>query len=207
MMLGALAAQAAAGDPASLERLLEELYVPVRDYYRGWLARRPDADDLAQDLTQEAMVSLVRGIARCRARTDGQVMAWGLSIARSRALDYLRSERRDVTAGAEGGEVEELTAAASLEAWRGGEEEGEGSSLTPELEALARFHDALPEPTQQVLWHRLVLGADWNEVAAETGLTHRTVQRRYQRVQEAARAALRGRPGRGAPGARDQPGW
>ena len=193
--LGTLAAKAAAGEAAALDRLLGRLVGPLREYLATWLGNRREAHDEAQDLAQEVLLRVVRGIGGCRARTDRQVMAWALTIARRVGLDYLKSERRRLARCEVWPDLEEAAVPASVDAWAAAAA-GPGSweGGLPAIAALV--HETLPEPTKHILWMRVAENGTWRDIAGETNLTLRAVQRRFQRFCDDVRdrAATMGSP-------------
>jgi RNA polymerase sigma-70 factor (ECF subfamily) len=83
-----LVAAAQAGDRQALEVLLGRHYDRVHAVCRRIAGSRRDADDAAQ----EAMIGIVRGLARFDGRA--QFSTWVYRIATNAALDELRRRRR-----------------------------------------------------------------------------------------------------------------
>lgn len=184
--LGDLAGRAA-GCPAALEALLGELVGPVRDFHLGWLRSRRDGRDAAQDLAQETLLRIMRGIGECRARTDRQVMAWALTVARHVALDHSKAERRRRARYFTSPEPEELAAGPSASSWAS-ERMGCDPRNSELMSILAAHLSVASESVQEILWIRFVEGGTWSDVAGEMKMTLRAVQRRFQRFEEALRA-------------------
>jgi len=83
-----LAARAAAGDRAALERLLDRHADHVHAVCRRVLADREDA----LDATQEALIAIARGIARFDGRSS--FTTWMYRVATNAALDEARRLQR-----------------------------------------------------------------------------------------------------------------
>ncbi len=83
-----LVAAAQAGDRAALDALLRRHYDRVHAVCRRIAGSSRDADDA----TQEAMISIVRGISRFDGRSA--FSTWIYRIATNAALDELRRRRR-----------------------------------------------------------------------------------------------------------------
>lgn len=195
--LGRLAERAAAGCPDALEALLGRLVGPVRDFLLAWLSGRRDARDTAQDLAQEALIRIMRGITECRARTERQVMAWALTVARNVAVDHARSERRRQESFAVTEELEAVAEGPSVVAWvveMAGSDQRNGALMS----LLAAEVAAAPEVLQEILWIRMVEGGTWGDIAGQTNMTLRAVQRRFQRFGEVLRARAFATPPGGA---------
>ena len=160
--LGELAERAVGGCTDAMEALLGRLVGPVRDFHVSWLGSRRDARDTAQDLAQETLLRVMRGIQNCRARTERQVMAWALAIARNVALDHTKAERRRRAQ----------------------------YSTSPDLEEVAAGLAAAPETLHEILWIRVVEGGTLRDTAGDMRMTLRAVQRRFQRFGESLRAQV-----------------
>lgn len=89
--LAALAERAAGGDRPAAEQLLGDLYAPVHAVCRRICANLADAEDA----TQEAMISIARGLAGFDGRAA--VTTWAHRIATNAALDELRRRGRRPT--------------------------------------------------------------------------------------------------------------
>jgi RNA polymerase sigma factor (sigma-70 family) len=91
------------GKRAALEALAAALYPVIRRYVRSRLADRWDPKTIASDVAQDTALQLVASLARCRARTDGEVVAWAIGITRhaladvNRSADSARAQRRTVS--------------------------------------------------------------------------------------------------------------
>ena len=142
---------AAAGDRGAFG----ELYVRYARMVHGiLLARVPphDADDLVQDVFMSAMRQL-RGL-----RTAAAFRGWLAAIARNRAMDYFRGNRRTAP-------LDEAT------------ERQHGAPAAPQdaflvLETIR----SLPEAYRETLILRLVEGMTGPEIAQRTGLTPDSVR-------------------------------
>ncbi|HEX8271540.1 MAG TPA: sigma-70 family RNA polymerase sigma factor [Longimicrobiaceae bacterium] len=168
------------------EELLARLWVAIFPYVHGLIRNRDDAEDLAEDLTQETLLRLLPKLWLCRATVDAEVVSWALTIAHRVVIDeYRRHVRVDVR------------------------------RLSPELEAVA-YHDAgdhphsceryrpenvmerlmrttmtgLPTELQRLLELRVLRGATWTEVGDSLGTTAAGAKRRFQRAQVALRREL-----------------
>jgi RNA polymerase sigma-70 factor (ECF subfamily) len=91
--LQALLAQAAQGDHAAFE----EVYRRTHAHLFGVALRMLGREQAAEDVLQEAFVSVWKSAAQYRSRVDGQdiqPMTWLIAIVRNKALDALRSSTR-----------------------------------------------------------------------------------------------------------------
>ncbi|HEU4451651.1 MAG TPA: RNA polymerase sigma factor [Longimicrobium sp.] len=187
--LGELAERAAGGCTDAMEALLGRLVGPVRDFHVSWLGSRRDARDTAQDLAQETLLRVMRGIQTCRARTERQVMSWALAIARNVALDHAKSERRRRAQYSTSPDLEEVAAGPSVSAWAA--EHAEPDPRRASLRGvLAAGLAAAPETLHEILWIRVVEGGTWRDTAGDMRMTLRAVQRRFQRFGESLRAQV-----------------
>ncbi len=186
-----LAAQAQAGDPAAMRRLLEELSVPIYKFGRRFCRNEEDA----QDVMQESLAALVRTLPRWRG--DSALSTWAYSVARN-TCGRMRRRRAGAPQRLESLEDEATNAAVQRVAAPGPDpaREFERASLRAALDtALA----ALPAAQREVVVLRDVEGLSTREVAATLGLAEEAVKSRLHRGRLALRRALATERGESAP--------
>lgn len=178
--------RAVVGEEAAREELVARLWVAVVPYIRKLVRHRDDADDLANDLAQEALIRMLPRLWRCRALVDAEVVAWALSTAHRVMLD---DYRRHV-------QVEVRRLSPELESVvyeHPAESRFQCERYRPEtvLDRLVRstIRD-LPVELQRLLELRVHQGATWQEVADELGTTAAGAKRRFQRAQATLRRIL-----------------
>jgi RNA polymerase sigma-70 factor, ECF subfamily len=138
----------------------------VRMVHGVLLARLPRAE--VDDLVQDVFVSAMRRIGSLR--EAAAFPGWLASIARNRAIDFLR--RRHV-------EASELV-----------DEPAAPDGDTSEALAILAEIAALPEAYRETLVLRLVEGLSGPEIAAQTGLTPASVRVNLHRGMKMLRARL-----------------
>jgi RNA polymerase sigma-70 factor (ECF subfamily) len=179
MDLGRLARE---GCTRALDTLLRRVEPPLFRFLVSRVAAAPDAEDLARDLCQEALIRATTSIGRCTFASDGRVLAWVLTIGRNVLLDHLRQAhgRAEVRGEAY---------------WEGTEAAGQlpGEEVAPprllETFAAEALRD-VPETTAELLRLRLVGGRSWKEVAHALGIAETAAKRRFQRAQAALRRRI-----------------
>lgn len=182
--------QAQDGDTEALELLLRGLRPLLLHEIRPRVRSSTATEAVAEELTQDALVRVAKGLSGCRAQTETQLRAWCRTIARRRVIDWYRrrsAERERKTPGAladvlwsraESGRPQpegELTHSEMQEV-----EEVLGSLL---LEAQAK----LSEGTQEVLRRRLLYHDIWRAAGEAAGTTPGGAKRRYQRATDRLR--------------------
>jgi RNA polymerase sigma factor (sigma-70 family) len=189
--LVSLVARARSGDPHALERFLVEVHVHVHRYLTRWLYRRRGWEDTADDLAQETLIRIARGLDACGAVNDSILLEWVRTVTRNVGTDYLRSmrdewERREF--------LRTVDAAVDSELWEREIEKWEREiiDLGPGimLRILREAHGTESEDGQALLWHRLVQGDEWSETGYAVGIAHTAAKRRYQRAQARLRHAV-----------------
>jgi RNA polymerase sigma-70 factor, ECF subfamily len=167
---------AAAGDRAAVESLLLELLPRVRNLVR-YLVR---GDDAVDDMAQEALIAVLRGLPTYRA--EGTLTAWADRVTARAVFTELR--RRRAVRG-------------RLELLRDDAAEAEAAGGDPE-EYLARRRaverlDELPDEQRQALVLHHLVGLSVPELARELAVPAETVRSRLrlgkQRLREAGRSA------------------
>jgi RNA polymerase sigma factor (sigma-70 family) len=180
--------RAGTGDPGAWERL-DTLYRPL---VRGWLARHNVPPQEADDLTQDVLFTVARGIEGFRhAGPAGSFRGWLRTIAVNRAREYWRAGRlRTAAAGGDAFRqaLEELADPASIasSAW---ERQHDESVVRRLLDLLAEEF----EP-QTMRAFRLVTfdGRSGSEAAAELGISAAAVYMAKSRVLNRLRAEAAG---------------
>lgn len=177
-----LGRMAQAGCAPALDRLLRQVEGPMYRFLLARLRAAPDAEDLARDLCQEALIRAVAAIPRSTFASDGRLLSWGLTIARNVLLDHLRQAR---------GRAEVRGETFWTRAEAPGPQPGEEAPPVPPLERLTSDVLAeLSEETAELLRLRLVAGRSWKEVAEALKIAESAAKRRYQRAQAALRKKI-----------------
>ena len=153
-------------------------------YFDRWLFRRVGWEDTLDDLAQESLIKVARGLGGCTAINDGMLLEWARTVAMNVGTDYLRGMRdewdqREFLDG-----IEELV---DGDEW---EREIEVTGRDIMLRILADVHTAETEDAQELLWQRVVLGDEWSETGTALGIPHTAAKRRYQRTQGRIRHAV-----------------
>jgi RNA polymerase sigma factor (sigma-70 family) len=186
-----LAARARDGDPHALERFLVEVHVHVHRYLTRWLYRRRGWEDTADDLAQETLIRIARGLDGCGAVNDTMLLEWVRTVTRNVGTDYLRSMRDEWE---QSEFLRTVNAAVDSELWEREIEKWEREiiELGPGimLRILREAHATESEDAQALLWHRLVQGDEWSETGDAVGIAHTAAKRRYQRAQARLRHAV-----------------
>lgn len=76
-----------------MERLRFELHVELVRHMRRWLRQWRDGDEHAQEIVQEALVRVARGLHSFQGTTGGQLVTWARTIATNLAADRARQTR------------------------------------------------------------------------------------------------------------------
>ncbi len=181
-----LAQAARGGDLRAVDRLLECLEVRVRRWLAARVSGFREPDDLASDLSQEALIRIATAVVRARFHSDAQVVSWALTIGRSVLVDHLRAHGGR---SAPTGDVEHADSRAALLRWVGTPQEaGPAERMLGAVvhEALA----PLPDAARELLRLRVHVGASWKEVADALQTTEAGAKRRFQRLQGTLRREI-----------------
>lgn len=173
--LSDLARRAGAGDSAAAERLFLALLPRVRNLVRYLIRGDRDVDDLSQ----EALLTLLRGLSSYRG--EGQFRAWvDRIVARSVFASRRRGSTLEVASEAEPPTTNEVSH---------GSEHPPPDSYCSRRE-MARHLDTLPEVQRTALVLHHVLGMTVPEIAAELGVAFETVRSRLKQGKEQLRRRL-----------------
>jgi RNA polymerase sigma-70 factor (ECF subfamily) len=181
-----LVAAAQAGDRRALDELLRRHYDRVHAVCRRIAGSSRDADDA----TQEAMISIVRGLARFDGRA--QFSTWAYRIATNAALDELRRRKRRPglhVVGDDGVAPEPVDPLADRQV-----------TAVADRMAIDAALDELPEEFRTAVVLRDVADLDYAEIAEALGVPVGTVKSRIARGRNQLTVLLGNRePGTGRP--------
>jgi RNA polymerase sigma-70 factor (ECF subfamily) len=167
----ALLAQVAAGDPAAVNRLLDE----VAPIVYGFILARVGGSGAADDLVQETLLEGLR--SRHTFRGESSVATWLCAIARRRLARYYETERR--------AEV----ARSGLKMVPPPESTADEDDVDQREEVLAAL-GKLPALHRQVLVLKYLDGRSVAQIATEVGKSSVQVQSLLQRAREGLRREL-----------------
>jgi RNA polymerase sigma-70 factor, ECF subfamily len=176
-----------AGDTQALARLYERWSRPVHALVVRLVRDPDDADDVVEDTFYQAW----RQASRYE-RSRGAVSTWIVTIARSRALDRLRSRRRL--------REEPLTPVMVLDELTDGTnpDPAAGAEDTERRERVAEALRALPREQREVLELAYYGGLSQTEIAERTGQPLGTVKTRTRLAAQKLRERLAVLHGSGA---------
>lgn len=176
--LDASVAAAIAGDRRALEVVVSRLLPRLRNLVRYLVRGDSDADDIAQ----EAMVAVVRGLPTFRG--DGALESWADRVAVRETFACLRRARRARDRIDRGADLSVVP------------HPGGGPDTYAERRRMARLLDQLPDDQRHALVLHHVLGLSVPEIAAEIGAPIETVRSRL-RLGMGRLRALHAGPGAG----------
>jgi RNA polymerase sigma-70 factor (ECF subfamily) len=173
-------AAAIAGDRRALEAVVARLLPRLRNLVRYLVRGDADADDIAQ----EAMVAVVRGLPSFRG--DGSLESWADRVAVRETFACLRRSRRA---------RERIDRSADLSAVP---HPGGGPDAYAERRRAAMLLDELPDEQRHAVVLHHVLGLSVPEIAVEMGAPMETVRSRLRIGIGRLRALHGGEGNRGA---------
>ncbi len=175
-----------AGDQAALTELLER----YQDRLFGVCMRMVNDSDLAQDMTQEAMVKIIHGLPQFSGRS--KLSTWMIRVTMNVCLTWRRKQRlrrhASLDAACSGPD-----STGSLGSSLADEREPEVEGRVEQMEARSRLQDALSqiEPQQRaILLLRDLHGFDYREIASILAIPEGTVKSRLFRARVALRESM-----------------
>ena len=157
----ALLEQYVQGNREAISQLLERHTRRVRDYVRMMVKD----NDVADDLTQEVLIKVVRVIDEGRYTDKGRFLPWVLRIAHNRVLDYFRAQKQAKT-------VSESSAGFDVLGNKNFAEPSIEDSIILEqrAEEIRALVEELPEEQREVVKMRYYEGLSFKEIAGQTGV-------------------------------------
>lgn len=153
------------GDREAVSQLLERHTRRVRDYVRMLVKE----NDVADDLTQEVLIKVVRVLDEGRYTDKGRFLPWVLRIAHNRVLDYFRAQKQVKT-------VSESNAGFDILGNTNLAEPSIEEHLVSEQQAaeVRALIELLPEEQREVVKMRYYDGLSFKEIAEHTGVSINT---------------------------------
>ncbi len=153
------------GNREAVSQLLERHTRRVRDYVRMLVKN----NDVADDLTQEVLIKVVKVLDEGRYTDKGRFLPWVLRIAHNRVLDYFRAQKsvKIVSESNTGYDIlgNKNLAEPSIEDKLVSEQQAEDVRQLIEL---------LPEEQREVVKMRYYEGLSFKEIAEHTGVSINT---------------------------------
>ena len=153
------------GNREAISQLLERHTRRLRDYIRMLVKD----NDVAEDLTQEVLIKVVKVVDEGRYVDKGRFLPWLLRIAHNKVLDYFRAQKqvRTVSESSAGFDIlgSKNFAEPSIE------EQMISEQCAEEIRALV---DELPEEQRDVVRMRYYEGLSFKEIAELTGVSINT---------------------------------
>ena len=155
----------AQGNREAISQLLERHTRRVRDYVRMMVKD----NDVADDLTQEVLIKVVKVLDEGRYTDKGRFLPWVLRIAHNRVLDYFRAQKQVKTISESSAGFDVLgsknLAEPSIE---------ESIILEQQAEEIRALVEELPEEQREVVKMRYYEGLSFKEIADQTGVSINT---------------------------------
>ncbi len=153
------------GDREAVSQLLERHARRVRDYVRMLVKD----NDVADDLTQEVLIKVVKVLDEGRYTDKGRFQPWLLRIARNRVLDYFRAQKQVKT-------VSESSAGFDILGSKNFAEPSIEDRLVSEQQAeeVRQLIEQLPAEQREVVKMRYYEGLSFKEIAEHTGVSINT---------------------------------
>lgn len=153
------------GDSDALSQLLERHTRRLRDYVRMMVKD----NDVADDLTQEVLIKVVKVIDEGRYTDTGRFQPWLLRIAHNRVLDHFRAQKQVKT-------VSESSAGFDVLGSKKFAEPSIEDNIISEQQAeeVRSLIEMLPEEQREVVRMRYYEGLSFKEIAEHTGVSINT---------------------------------
>ena len=149
----------------AISQLLERHTRRVRDYVRMMVKDY----DVADDLTQEVLIKVVKVLDEGRYTDKGRFLPWVLRIAHNKVLDYFRAQKQVKT-------VSESNAGFDILGSKNFAEASIEDRLVSEQQAeeVRQLIELLPAEQREVVRMRYYEGLSFKEIAEHTGVSINT---------------------------------
>ncbi len=153
------------GNREAVSQLLERHTRRVRDYVRMMVKD----NDVADDLTQEVLIKVVKVLDEGRYTDKGRFLPWVLRIAHNRVLDYFRAQKQVKT-------VNESSSGFDILGSKNFAEPSIEDKLVSEQQAeeVRMLIEKLPAEQREVVKMRYYEGLSFKEIAEHTGVSINT---------------------------------
>lgn len=160
-----LLAQYMQGNREAISQLLGRHARRLRDYIRMMVKN----EDVADDLTQEVLIKVVKVIDEGRYTDKGRFLPWLLRIAHNRVLDYFRAQKQEKA-------INESSAGFDILGSTNFAEPSIEDNIISEqcAEEIRALVEELPEEQREVVRMRYYDGLSFKEIAEQTGVSINT---------------------------------
>ena len=153
------------GNREAISQLLERHARRVRDYVRMLVKD----NDVADDLTQEVLIKVVKVLDEGRYTDKGRFQPWLLRVAHNRVLDYFRAQKQVKT-------ISESSVGFDILGSKNFAEPSIEDRLVSEQQAeeVRQLIEHLPAEQREVVKMRYYEGLSFKEIAEHTGVSINT---------------------------------
>ena len=153
------------GNREAISQLLERHARRVRDYVRMLVKD----NDVADDLTQEVLIKVVKVLDEGRYTDKGRFQPWLLRVAHNKVLDYFRAQKQVKT-------ISESSAGFDILGSKNFAEPSIEDRLVSEQQAeeVRQLIEHLPAEQREVVKMRYYEGLSFKEIAEHTGVSINT---------------------------------
>lgn len=178
-------------DTRCRDRLLAWLEQPLIGFVRRRITNAVRAEEDTRTIVHDALMRITSRLARCRAATDRQFMAWALAITRNVLADYWRSERLSFSSD----ELQvTINCAEAFSQWAaevdGDAGDGERGTYAELRSIVCAVYDTLPPDMAQLCWEHIIYGATWAESGRALGVSPDAAKHRYMRAVKTVRTEV-----------------
>lgn len=153
------------GNRSAISQLLERHSRRIRDYVRMMVKD----NDIADDLTQEILIKVVKVIDEGRYTDKGRFLPWMMRIAHNRVLDYFRAQKQNKSINESEAGYNILGSASFAEP--SVEESIISEQIASDLRTLI---EQLPEEQREVVKMRYYEGLSFKDIAEQTEVSINT---------------------------------
>ena len=163
--------------------VVEEVACFYTPQLRAYVIRRAPAAD-ADDVFQEVLIAIGQGLLSFSGQTDASLRAWCYRIASNKCADALRRRAADRSI-----QIDREALWQVIEASAADEPLSPGDRI--DLKEAIDLLEAVKPSSSDFLWKRYVLGLDYQEIAAEYGISYDNARMRVNHCLELAQELMR----------------
>jgi DNA-directed RNA polymerase specialized sigma24 family protein len=134
----------------------------------------------AEDLLQESLLAIVKGLREVEAHSDQKLLAWCYRITKNKISDFMRQKYRDPLSANNSLQIEEMVQL-------GSQENRISAGDKHDLDFLLTLLRKSKFPCDEVLWNHIVFGMNIEEIGFFYGVAYDAARMKIKRCFEAAR--------------------
>jgi RNA polymerase sigma factor (sigma-70 family) len=163
-------------------RIAEEIYLHMEGFLRAYVYSRVKPSAM-EDVLQLIVIGIVKGLQKCRAKTEKDIRIWYCTIARNKVSDYVRKKKSD--------RLDFLSLDDLTDVLNGSGFFTSPSGVRHDLDLVLKILEQIKPGCCKLLWDFYGFDFGHSEISKEMGLKPDNIRMKIKRCLKSAREIAR----------------